>query len=71
MHHDINPAEQIFSPDAQNVFEALHDTRLDRDTQKDLHIAIDLTFEFVRKLKELHPLAYNQIKVMLLNGKLI
>lgn len=47
------------------------DPRLQHDLQTDLHIGIDASFEFIRKLNALHPMAYSQIRVMLLDGKLI
>lgn len=71
MSHDVNPGEAIFNDNSQNAYERMHDARLDRDMQKDLHDAIDLSFGFIKKLKELHPVAYGQIKAMLLTGKLI
>ena len=71
MSCDVNVAESIHSPDENNKYESIHDERLDRDIQKDLHIAIDLSFEFVKGLKNLHPIAFGQIKTMLIQGKLI
>ncbi len=65
--HDVNPESQIYAPPV----EVTRDPRLARNSQEDLHRAIDLAYEFASSLKELHPLAEKQIKGMIFQGNLI
>jgi hypothetical protein len=71
MNLDVNPSDEIYHDDMRGTSGAIQDHRLDRDLQNDLHLGIDLSFEFAKKLKELHPAAFAHIKGMIMGGKLI
>ena len=47
------------------------DTRLTRNVQEDMHMAVDLTYEYLEKLKSLHPLANRHIKILLTQGNML
>ena len=51
--------------------QAIKDIRLQRDSQTDLHTAIDLLYAFSAELKGLHPLAERQVKAMIFQGNLL
>ena len=69
-HMDIHPNEYFVS-EAPTAKGSLRDTRLDRDSQVDLHTAIDLAYAFSAAIKALHPLAEKQVKGMIFQGNLL
>lgn len=72
--YDVHPYGYPDATDPAEMREALEkakDPRLMRDSQQDLHTAIDLAYAFASQLKALHPLAEKQVKGMIFQGNLI
>lgn len=49
----------------------IKDIRMERDSQADLHTAIDLLYAFSAELKGLHPIAERQVKAMIFQGNIL
>ena len=53
------------------IGQPIKDARLERDSQSDLHAAIDMLYAFSAELKGLHPLAERQVKAMIFQGNIL
>ena len=68
---DIYPNEGVYHDASVARDTSLRDMRLDRNSQADLHTAVDLAYAFAAAIKALHPIAEKQVKAMIFQGNLI
>lgn len=70
-HMDLQPSDYLLHDTGVSRDSSLRDLRLDRNSQEDLHTAIDLAYTFAKALKTLHPVAEKQVKAMIFQGNLL
>jgi hypothetical protein len=68
---DVHPDGYPASLETMPLPVAKVDPRLSRNSQEDLHMAIDLAYSFASAINALHPLAEKQIKGMIFQGNLL
>jgi hypothetical protein len=68
---DLHPSEYSVTDATIMKPSIVRDARLDRDSQADLHAAIDLAYAFSAAIKALHPIAEKQVKGMIFQGNLL